>query len=195
MKLASLLLAALLALTACSSQTEEPTPDPIEEPTPEPAPEPEENPNLVENGAFEGEDAWAFFFYETAEGNAAVREGELCFDISNGGGALWNVQVVQSELGLQMGKTYTTRFDAYASEPLQVRAALEEDGDDYTFLAGEVFDLTDAKASYEFTAPIEEDIQPNRINLSTGGALVGTVPVTMCLDNIEVREVAPETDE
>ena len=189
------LLIALLTLSACF-QTETPStpPEPIEEPTPEPDPDPE-SPNLVQNGEFDGLEGWAYFFHETAEGEAEFREGALCLDITNAGSDAWNVQVVQGDLGLEVGTTYTTRFDAKADQSLQVRALLEEDGEDYTALAGESFEIIETTASYEFTATVEEDAAKNRISLNMGGDLIGATPVTLCLDNVEVRAQADPADE
>ena len=186
--------ATILTLSACF-QTDTPPPpsEPVEEPAPEP--EPEESPNLVQNGEFDTLEGWASYFLETAQGEAELREGELCLDITDGGSDVWQIQVVQSELGLEVGTTYTTRFDAKADQSLQMRVLLEEEGDDYTALAGETFELTDALTSYEFTGTVEEAADSNRIILSTGGDLVSTTPVTLCLDNIEVRAQAASTDE
>ncbi len=186
--------ATILTLSACF-QTDTPPPpsEPVEEPAPEP--EPEESPNLVQNGEFDTLEGWASYFLETAQGEAELREGELCLDITDGGSDVWQIQVVQSELGLEVGTTYTTRFDAKADQSLQMRVLLEEEGDDYTALAGETFELTDALTSYEFTGTVEEAADNNRIILSTGGDLVSTTPVTLCLDNIEVRVQDGAADE
>ena len=182
----SLLLIPFLLL-ACTPQREQPV-----DPVPPEEPIVEENPNLVQNGSFDDSDGevWSAFFNQTAEGVAGVREGEFCFDITNAGEALWNVQLVQGNLDFEANRAYAFSFEAYADVPAQVYAAIEEDGDDFSSLAAQTFEISDTKTSYEFIATLSETAPVTRIQLGMGGELLSSTPATICFDNVEVLEAS-----
>ena len=146
-----------------------------------------EAPNLLQNSSFNNEDVWGAYFLGSAEGESSFSYGELCLDITSAGDAVWNSQVVQGGLSLTPGESYTLSFNAYTNKPVQMRAAMEENGDDYTTLGDRTFALTGSRTDYTFSAEITENVDEGRVSLSTGGELVSDTPVTICLDDVELR--------
>ena len=177
----SLSFVAFLLLAACTPQADQPVTDAPNEPVVE------ESPNLIQNSAFGSAEGWNHFFLESAEGEGGVSYGEYCLDIGSPGDAAWQIQLIQGGLTLEQGESYTASFEAYANKPLQVRLGLEEDGDDYSSLAEQTFALSNTRTTYELTADISEEAGQSRLNMSTGGELVGTTPVTVCFDDVELR--------
>ena len=146
-----------------------------------------ENPNLLRNSSFNGDDAWEAYFLEAAAGESRFAYGELCLDIESPGNDVWNTQALQGGLSLEPGESYTLSFNAYANKPVEVRAAMEENGNDYTLLGGQMFALTEERTDYSFSAEIPEEVDEGRISVSTGGEFVSATPVRICLDDVELR--------
>ncbi len=190
----ALLLTALLGLSACAPQTEAggtvggTTGGAADDMANSAASsEAAEGPNLLQNSSFNREDGWGAYFLEAAQGESSFSYGELCLDIESAGDAVWNSQVVQGGLSLRSGERYTLSFNAYANKPVQIRAALEEDGNDYTSLSEQMFALTNNRTDYTLAAEVTESANEGRVSLSTGGEFASAAPVTICLDDVELR--------
>lgn len=89
--------------------------------------------NYIQNWNFSnGQENWDFDTYELAQAQGYVNGGEYVFDITNGGEAVWNVQLVQENLPVIKGRKYILEFDAKAAQNRTINVKIEKNGDPYT---------------------------------------------------------------
>jgi hypothetical protein len=147
--------------------------------------------SLITNGDFNSnnDDGWSSYFLGGSAGSKGVRGQKFCFDITNKGTQAWNIQLFQ-DVRIEPGKRYQLRLNAQAKTKVQLRVAIERNYGDYGSVGSEpfIFSLTpDAKA---YLGEIMTQQQDNvRLAISTGGDFVETTPVTVCIDNVLLREV------
>jgi arylsulfatase A-like enzyme len=73
------------------------------------------NPNLILNGNFSsGMTNWKFTIKSPSSATASVVSGQFYADIKADDGTNWHIQLAQTTLSLESGKSYTIRFDAKA---------------------------------------------------------------------------------
>ncbi|SMF47622.1 carbohydrate binding domain-containing protein [Pseudobacteriovorax antillogorgiicola] len=95
--------------------------------------------NLVSNGDFsQGSNHWQTYVFES-EASATFSIGAFYDDgrvtISDGGSEAWHIQLTQSGISLEKGKSYRLRFDYTTSSHSSdgdIDVAIEEAGNDYT---------------------------------------------------------------
>ena len=92
---------------------------------------------LLTNGNFSsGTTGWYLGAYNGAQATGSVTSGEYVTTISNGGTAVWNVQMTQGNLRLEAGKTYTLSFRARASANRTVQANVGMSASPYSSYLG-----------------------------------------------------------
>lgn len=142
--------------------------------------------NLIKNGDFGGGTAeWnPLAGYEGAAATAAVQDGRLAVDISNGGTQAWHVQLTQGGIALEKGKTYTLSFEAQAraAKPLYVKVG--QAGGTYKEYAGLSVTLGTTSQTYRKTFTMADSSDPGaRVEFNVGGDIVG-----LTLDNVVLME-------
>lgn len=140
---------------------------------------------LVANGDFSaGEEGWAFWAGEGAEGTFSVVNGEAAITMTTAGDEGWKGQIKFVGIDISQGKTYLVSFKARASEPyeLQTNVGLnEEPWTTYsgykTFTVGTEMD----SFSFEFTMSLADD-RNSRIVFD-----VGTFAGNLYLDDVSIK--------
>lgn len=145
-----------------SAYPEAPVKKPVEEETIT-GREPQSDGNYVYNDSFSDRDAfWEFGNYEGGSGSASVESGEMKIAISRAGGQIWANQLIQQEMFLEQGRSYTVSFEARASEPRELMVKMGGLGDrGWAAYSGEQYISIDTEMkSYTFDFTMEEKSDP-----------------------------------
>jgi endoglucanase len=139
---------------------------------------------------------WMPLYIAPAHGDAAVEKGAMCLRVESAGKAPWDVQLRHREMTIRKGHTYTVAFKAWASAPTQMRAKVGMSGAPYReYFAYEGVELGPTPIKIEQTFPAEDQDDPTaEMAFHLGGELAGTVPITVCFDDLHLvdpRYVAP----
>lgn len=134
--------------------------------------------NIMENSQFETDDVWVFDF-AVGEGTMEVEDNTLVADLTDVGDAWWHIQLTQMDRSIEAGETYLVSFRAASSEARRIGLALEDAGDGFRDLKGEVpveWDLDDAMTTYTFLWHAEDTIDTAKIGLFFGWHTEGDGP-------------------
>jgi endoglucanase len=146
--------------------------------------------NMVWNGSF-GVPAlrpWTVAFQPPARGNARVVDGELCFEIAQAGNAPLDVVLRQRPFEIARGHRYQLRLRAHATAATRVAARLTKIDAPYTEVYAAEAQVDSTRRL--FTASFEPAADASNVELAIdlGGALTGAVPVTVCVDDVELDD-------
>ena len=146
--------------------------------------------NMVWNGAFDGETLrpWSVMFDSSRFGAAAVTGGELCFKLAEP--SIHGVDVVlrQRPIALAKGHHYQVRFKTHATAPTKVRARLSKISVPYTEMWGATVDADATAKTYAGTYDATTDDDSIELAIELGGPLTGKLPLTVCLDDVELND-------
>ena len=146
--------------------------------------------NMVWNGAFDGETLrpWSVMFDSSRFGSAAVTGGELCFKLAEP--SIHGVDVVlrQRPIALAKGHHYQIRFKTHATAPTKVRARLSKISVPYTEMWGATVDADATAKTFAGTYDATTDDDSIELAIELGGPLTGKVPLTVCLDDVELND-------
>jgi beta-mannanase len=110
--------------------------------------------NLIQNGDFSEDLTSGWNPLLVMEGGAATSEivnGELVFTITNGGTLAWSVQLTQSAIKLEQGKTYTLSFKAHATAAKDIFVKIGQSAGSYTQYGGGNFSITTIPQTFATT--------------------------------------------
>ena len=141
--------------------------------------------NLLVNGNFSlGLNNWGFFTNSGTQSSASVVDRVLTVDITNGGTVSWHVQLTQSGLKIEKGKTYDILFDASAKQVRNIVVGMGQEGGSYTSYFSQSVALTTGikNNSLSFTMTNTTD-NNTRFAIDLGSSNIG-----VSLDNIILRE-------
>lgn len=142
--------------------------------------------NIVLNGDFSsGSDNWNFNVW-SGSATGSVNSGEYNINITNAAAKGLDIQLTQSGLFFEKGKTYKVSFDAYAAANRMLEVNVQMARDPWTSYLPELqhFDLTPTKKIYYFTFKMESAEDANgQISFN-----VGTSSETVFIDNVSVKE-------
>ena len=83
--------------------------------------------SMVQNGDFsQGTNSWAFVVSGGATAGWAIENGASHFYLTNGGGTLSDIQLVQTGKGLIQGNQYVLEFDAWSSQSRYIEVELSQ---------------------------------------------------------------------
>jgi len=141
--------------------------------------------NLLINGNFSlGMSNWGFFTNMGSQSSASVVDRVLTVDITNGGTASWHVQLIQSALKIEKGKTYDLSFDASANQSRNIIVGVGQDGGSYTSYFSQSVALTKGMKNFTLSFTMTNTTDNNtRFAIDLGGNNVG-----VSLDNIILKE-------
>jgi endoglucanase len=146
--------------------------------------------NMVWNGAFDAEHLrpWSVMFDSPRFGSAAVAGGELCFKLAEPSIHPVDVVLRQRPLALAKGHHYQLRLKVHATAPTRVRPRLSKISVPYTELWAATVDAdTTAKTwAGAFDSTVDDDAV--ELAIEFGGTLTGKVPLTVCLDDVELND-------
>src|SRR5262245_44452843 len=146
--------------------------------------------NMVWNGAFDGEHLrpWSVMFDSPRFGSAAVAGGELCFKLAEPSLHAVDVVLRQRPIALAKGHHYQIRFKTHATAPTKVRARLSKISAPYTEMWGATVDADATAKTYAGTYDGIADDDSIELAIEFGGPLTGKVPLTVCLDDVELND-------
>ncbi len=82
------------------------------------------NSDFAEAEDLDDEENWNFLLFNEGEGSATIENGEIIITSTNAGTEEYSVQLVQRDMPMYQGKTYTFSFEAYAEEDRKMKAAV-----------------------------------------------------------------------
>jgi endoglucanase len=146
--------------------------------------------NMIWNGAFDGESLrpWSVMFDSPRFGSAAVTGGELCFKLAEPSAHGVDVVLRQRPIALAKGHHYQLRLKVHATGPTKVRPRLSKISVPYTELWGATIDADATAKTYAATFDGTVDDDSVELAIEFGGPLSGKVPLTVCLDDVELND-------
>jgi len=146
--------------------------------------------NMIWNGAFDGETLrpWSVMFDSSRFGSASVVGGELCFKLAEPSIHPVDVVLRQRPVALTKGHHYQIRFKAHATAPTKVRARLSKISVPYTEMWGATVDADPTAKTYAGTYDATIDDDSIELAIEMGGPLTGKLPLTVCLDDVELND-------
>lgn len=155
--------------------------------------DPDANGNYIINGDFaveedltDGKD-WTFLTAAGGKGTARMRNGEIYIQTTDSGDENHSIQLVQPNIPLKKGGTYTVSFDAYADEARTMIVDVSAPDLSYIrYMADTKVELSTTKQTYTYTFDMTKEDDPNgRLefnmgkNASTAGIHISNVSVKM----------------
>lgn len=141
--------------------------------------------NRVLNGDFSSDTTeWKLHVWDgAAKGN--VVNGEYKITIDSTGTNSHDIQLVQSGIYIENGKTYEIKFDAFAASDRSLEVNVEMADDPWTSYLPQLqyFDLTSSKKTFSFRFTMEH---PDDINGRLGFNVART-NTTVTIDNVSVK--------
>ena len=146
--------------------------------------------NMIWNGAFDAEHLrpWSVMVDSPRFGSAAVTAGELCFKLAEPSGHPVDVVLRQRPLALAKGHHYQFRLKVHSTAPTKVRPRLSKYGAPYTELWAATVDADTAPKTWTGTFDGTVDDDAIELAIELGGPLTGKVPLTVCLDDVELND-------
>lgn len=149
-------------------------------------------PNLLTNGDFAiNLDGW--WNATNPDSNAAGidfswSDGEACINIANGGTNLWDVQIGQNGLVLQVGKSYELRFGMRSSQarPITWKLIGSAPWETYSY---ETITTSDQIATYYHVFLQSATDTNGTLTFQLGGG----ASEQLCIDNLSLHEITPVT--
>jgi len=149
--------------------------------------------NLLSNATFEGGKSlpWTASFTAPAAGQAKVKDGEFCMEVTDKGSANWDAQFRHREITIRKGHHYFLRFRARSSQPTSIRPKVGMSGPPYREYFWQEIDLTTSARLFEYEFTMEHDDDPTaELAFHVGGDLARNVtpPYTLCVDDLELDD-------
>ena len=150
--------------------------------------------NMLWNGTFDGATLrpWNVGLDSPDSGRAMVANHELCVQIDRPGPSAASVVVRQRPLALARGHHYQLRFSAHATKATRLRVRLSKINAPYTELWAATAEAAPDARSYVATFDGNADEENAELAIDLGGALAGAVPLTVCLDDVELNDPQAE---
>ena len=145
------------------------------------------NGNYITNGEFSvAEDLsddvdWKFLTAEGGKGSAKIENKEIVISTTEAGKQDYSIQLVQPNLPIRKGGTYTVSFDAYADATRTMKVDVSAPDRSFArYLADTDVDLTTQKQTYTYTFKMEKADDANgRLEFNLGKtASTATVHIT-----------------
>ncbi|HET6148216.1 MAG TPA: glycoside hydrolase family 9 protein [Polyangia bacterium] len=146
--------------------------------------------NLLANPGFEAGALrpWSMNFGMPRGGQGDVKGGELCLRVDAPAPRRTDVVLRQSQLAITAGHRYQLRLRMHASAPTRLRARISKVGVPYTEIWSVVAGADTSAATYAATFDAAVDEDDAELVFELGGDLLSTVPVTVCLDDVELND-------
>lgn len=145
------------------------------------------NGNYITNGGFSvAEDLsddvdWKFLTAEGGKGSAKIENKEIVISTTEAGKQDYSIQLVQPNLPIRKGGTYTVSFDAYADATRTMKVDVSAPDRSFArYLADTDVDLTTQKQTYTYTFKMEKADDANgRLEFNLGKTVsTATVHIT-----------------
>lgn len=148
--------------------------------------------NIIENGDFSAEnplDSWTTDFWG-GKANVRVVNGEVHFDIEQGGKETWGLQFKQ-HLTLRNGVTYIFSMRAKAAKPRTLNVNIKRDSEEYTpYANGRILDLSTSWQNFSWKFTMKEDTDPDALLIFD----MGGTPISWTLADISLVQARSVAD-
>ena len=158
--------------------------------------DPDNNGNYINNGDFSiiedlnNDDGWKFMTALEGEAVASISNNEIIITTSNAGTVDYSVQLVQADIPLEKGATYTVSFDAKASEARSLKVAVKAPDRGYTeYMTAKTVELTTDKNAYVYEFKMESDSDSNGRLEFNMGATASTADIY--ISNVSIKKTKP----
>ena len=109
------------------------------------------------NGDFtSGDDYWFAWTHSEATAYGSVQNKEYMMSISNGGTQASYIQLMQTDLWIEQGKSYTIIFDAYAEQPREINVIVQHQSDPWTIYDIKQVNLTTTRQMFSASFTMSE---------------------------------------
>ncbi|HEY7370735.1 MAG TPA: glycoside hydrolase family 9 protein [Polyangia bacterium] len=148
---------------------------------------------LLGNTTFEGGKyvPWTTSFTAPGAGSGFVKDGQFCVLVTNKGKDPWDAQMRHREMVIQKGHTYSLRYTAHATKPIQMKAKVGMSGPPYKEYWADTVDLTTHPQTFVGVFTMEEDDDPTaELAFHFGGPNAGETqpPYTVCFDDMHLDD-------
>src|SRR3954469_16231020 len=148
---------------------------------------------LLDNTNFEGAKyvPWTTSFTAPGAGSGFVKDGQFCILVTNKGKDPWDAQMRHREMIIQKGHTYSIRYTAHSTKPIQVKAKVGMSGPPYKEYWTDTVDLTSHPQAFVGVFKMEEDDDATaEFAFHFGGPNAGDTqaPYTVCFDDIHLDD-------
>ena len=127
-----------------------------------------------------------------AEASQSVSEGVITYDIGNAGTEDWNIQLKQSGINLEAGKTYKCSYDIATTVGRSIKSGIMSTG--YTWYGGSDPSLEAGKVNHiEYTFTMEVSDSNADLYISMGKVGDSTPASTISIANIVLVEVPSDS--
>lgn len=130
--------------------------------------------NLIDNGDFSRKDTgWnTLGVFENAKAGSSIKDNAYRIGILSAGTEIWHVQLTQSGIAIEKGKSYTLSFDATATETKKIFVKIGQDGGNYTAYLGDTITLSEAWSHFNlpFTMASQTD-KAARVEFNVGNSM------------------------
>lgn len=140
------------------------------------------------NGDFTGgDDYWTTNIHSDAAAYGSVQNEAYLMSVSDGGTQAYHIQLMQSDLWIEQGKSYTITFDAYAEKSREINVVVQHQADPWTTYKFKNVNLTTQRQTYStsFTMSESTDLKVRLV------FEFGLSDADVCLDNISINTEAP----
>lgn len=145
--------------------------------------------NLIQNHSFaDGWDNWSTFINSNVQASPSITDEIFNMEITNGGDANWNIQLIQSDLNIEQGKTYSVSLSASSDNTRTIDVDISENGGSYATYGTKNFSITQNMQTYSYVFTMNNPTNPIARFVVNMGNSANDVSV----DNIVVKEYVPE---
>jgi endoglucanase len=148
--------------------------------------------NLLKNSTFDTASMlpWMTSFSAPADGNAEVKQGALCLNVTNKGENAWDAQLRHREMVIQKGHSYTVQFHAWSSAPTHARPKVGMQGPPYKeyWSSTIALDSTPKLFKFKFKGWAPDDPTAEFAFHLGGEMAIAAVPFTVCIDDVRLDD-------
>ena len=150
--------------------------------------------NLVHNGDFSaGKNYWQFSLSNGGDTvSTFTGRGEYAVSISKGGNQRSSIQLFQSGISLEKGKSYIFEFDAYSNENRSIDAHIEQNGGSFiNYSQTSIVSIDTIKSHKSFNYSMIYPSDPDAKVVFNLGLIADKVYI----DNVSIKEVVTDVQE
>jgi len=166
--------------------------------------DPDANGNYVINGDFavaedlNDDEGWIFLNAAGGKGTAAISNGQMSISTTSPGTEVYGVQLVQPNIPLKKGGTYTLTFDAYADEArTMVVDVSAPDRSWIRYMPDTTVNLTTTKQTYTYSFRMTGEDDANgrlEFNLGKTASTAGVKLSNVSIKMTDYEEIIESTD-
>jgi endoglucanase len=132
---------------------------------------------------------WSSSFTAPGAGDVTIQDGALCLRIDDKGANVWDAQLRHREMVIERGHDYTVHFRAWASAPTHARPKVGMAGPPYAEYWADTIELSTEPRAFGAAFTMKGKDDPTaEFTFHLGGSLAGSVPLTVCIDDVSLSD-------